>query len=196
MKIFLSSLFVALALTGFAAPAPKTISLKVNPSNSKIEWFAKKVTGAHNGTVNVKSGNLDFKGNDLIAGKVEIDMTSITPTDIQGDWALKLAGHLKNDDFFAVDKFTTSVLNLKKAELVSPGNYKVTGDITIKGTTKEITFDAMVNKDSGTATADIKLDRTDFDIKFGSSKFFPEIGNKMVYDEFNLKVNLSFGKAL
>ncbi|MBP8941205.1 MAG: YceI family protein, partial [Saprospiraceae bacterium] len=74
--------------------------------------------------------------------------------------------------------------------------YTVTADMTIKGITKEVVFKALVNQSGGTATADIKLDRTDFDIRYGSGKFFPNIGDKMIHDEFNLKVNLAFGKAL
>lgn len=196
MKYYLSLLSFVFALSGLASSAPKPVSLKINPSNSKVEWFAKKVTGAHNGTVNVKSGSLDFKNNELVAGKIEMDMTSISVSDLQGEWGQKLVGHLKGADFFNVEKFNTAILNLKKAESLTPGFYKIIADITIKGITKEIAFDAIINRDSGTASADIKLDRTDFDIKYSSSKFFPEIGNKMVYDEFNLKINLSFAKAL
>ncbi|MEO5583185.1 MAG: YceI family protein [Saprospiraceae bacterium] len=196
MNYYLSLLSCVFVMSGFTTSTPKPVSLKINPAYSKVEWFAKKVTGAHNGTLNVKSGTLDFKNNDLVAGKIEMDMTTLSVSDIQGEWGQKLAVHLKGVDFFNVEKFNTALLNLKKAELLLSGAYKVIADITIKGITKEIMFEAMINRDLGTASAELNLDRTDFDIKYSSSKFFPEIGNKMIYDEFNLKINLSFAKAL
>jgi len=108
----------------------------------------------------------------------------------------KRDAHLKSDDFFSVEKFNSATLVVKNAALLSAGVYTVTADMTIKGITKEVVFNALVNQSGGTATADIKLDRTDFDIRYGSGKFFPNIGDKMIHDEFNLKVNLAFGKAL
>lgn len=196
MKFLSSLVFLTFALVSFAYPAPKPISYKINPAESKIEWFASKVTGKHNGTVGIKNGTLDFDGEKLIAGKFEIDMTTLAVTDLQGEWGAKLLGHLKSDDFFSVDKYNSAMLLVKKAELQSPGIYTVTADMTIKGITKEVVFNAQVNQSSGTANADIKLDRTDFDIRYGSGKFFPNIGDKMIHDEFNLKISLAFGKAL
>lgn len=179
-----------------AAPAPKPITYKVDPSASKVEWVAYKLTGQHTGTVNIKAGSLEFNGDKLIAGKLEMDMTALAVTDIQGEWGTKLLNHLKTDDFFSVDKFPSSGLTVKKAESRGAGKYFVTADLTIKGITKEISFDALINAAAGTATADLKVDRTWFDIKYRSGKFFPEIGDKMIKDEFDLKVNLSFGKGL
>lgn len=198
MKIF-NSLFLAFALFTVAMSAgnaPKPVAFKINPADSKIEWFASKVTGKHNGSVNVKSGSLEFDGTKLTAGKFEMDMTSIVVSDLKGEWGTKLLGHLKSDDFFSVEKFNSSTLTIKKAELISAGTYKVSAELTIKGISKDIMFDAVVNQEAGTATADIKLDRTDFDIKYNSGKFFPNIGDKAIHDEFNLKVSLAFGKAM
>ena len=87
-------------------------------------------------------------------------------------------------------------MTVKKSENKGAGKYFVTADLTIKGIVKEITFDALINPSAGTATADLKVDRTWFDIKYRSGKFFPEIGDKMIKDEFDLKVSLSFGKGL
>ena len=196
MKFFSSLLFLTFAFASIANIAPKPIPYKINPTESKVEWFASKVTGKHNGTVGVKSGTLEFEGEKLMAGKFEIDMTTLAVTDLQGEWGAKLLGHLKSDDFFSVEKFNSATLVVKNAALLSAGVYTVTADMTIKGITKEVVFNALVNQSGGTATADIKLDRTDFDIRYGSGKFFPNIGDKMIHDEFNLKVNLAFGKAL
>lgn len=185
---------VLFATAVFAAPKP--VSLKVNTANSKVEWFASKVTGKHNGTVNVKSGNLDFDGDKLVAGKIEMDMTSIVVSDLQGEWGGKLLGHLKSDDFFSVEKNPTSTLVVKSSKITAPGKYNVIADLTIKGITKEITFDADVNQTAGTAVSELKLDRTWWDIKYGSTKFIPNIGDKAIHDEFTLKVALAFGKAM
>lgn len=194
MKFVKLFVIVLLATTVFAAPKP--ISLKVNAAESKVEWFASKVTGKHNGTVGVKSGTLDFDGEKLKAAKIEIDMTTMAVTDLQGEWGGKLLGHLKSDDFFSVEKFNTSTLIVKKAEVIAPGKYNIVADLTIKGIVKEVIFDANINQAAGTAIAEIKLNRTDFDIKYGSTKFFPNIGDKAIHDEFTLKVALAFGKAL
>jgi len=191
MKLVLSFILtILISVAAIAAPAPKPITFKVDPSSSKVEWVAYKLTGQHTGTVNVKTGTLEFNGEKLVAGKLEIDMTALAVTDIQGEWGTKLLNH------FSVDKFPSAGLTVKKAENKGAGKYLVTADLTIKGIVKEITFDAMINPSAGTATADLKVDRTWFDIKYRSGKFFPEIGDKMIKDEFDLKVSLSFGKGL
>lgn len=197
MKYFNTLILVTLVgMAVYAAPAPKPVSFKIDPSTSKVEWVAYKLTGQHAGTVNVKSGTLDFNGDKLIAGKLDIDMTALTVTDIQGEWGTKLLNHLKSDDFFSVEKYPSSSLLVKKAEFKGAGKYTVVADLTIKGIVKEISFDALINQSAGTATADLKVDRTWFDIKYRSGKFFPEVGDKMIKDEFDLKVSLSFGKGL
>jgi polyisoprenoid-binding protein YceI len=195
MKSFLS---IALVLTWITAAVagPKPQVYKVDPAQSKVEWTATKLTGKHNGTVGIKSGSLEFSGDKLTAGKFELDMTTITVSDLQGEWGQKLTGHLKNDDFFSVEKYNTSTLVIKKADLKSSNLYKITADLTIKGITKEIQFDANVQPAAGTATAEIKVDRVNYDIKYRSGKFFPEIGDKLIHDEFTLQVALAFGKAM
>ncbi|MDZ4709010.1 MAG: YceI family protein [Saprospiraceae bacterium] len=197
MKLVLSFILMTLlSVAAIAVPAPKPITFKVDPSSSKVEWVAYKLTGQHSGTVNIKSGALEFNGEKLIAGKLEIDMTALAVTDIQGEWGTKLLNHLKSDDFFSIDKFASSNLTIKTSESKGAGKYNVVADLTIKGITKEITFDAFINQAAGTAMADLKVDRTWYDIKYRSGKFFPEIGDKMIKDEFDLKVSLSFGKGL
>jgi polyisoprenoid-binding protein YceI len=85
---------------------------------------------------------------------------------------------------------------IKKTEQKSATLYKITADLIIKGITKEIVFDATVNQSEGNAAASLKVDRTLFDIKYRSGRFFPEIGDKMIKDEFDLKVNLTFAKSI
>lgn len=190
----MTKLFI-LSLAAFAALSFKTIStFSVDPSASKVVWTASKVTGTHTGMVNVKSGELKMDDGKLSGGSFEMDMSSINCTDLEGEWREKLVGHLKSPDFFGVEKFPTARFVITRAiPIDSKGNYKVIGNITIKGTTKEIRFNTKVSDNGGkpSATAKITLDRTDFDVRYGSGSFFDGLGDKTIYDEFELQVNLA-----
>ena len=180
---------VAMAFTSKMEDGNYNVSLK----QSKVEWVGKKVTGQHNGTVAIKSGSLIIKDGMLKGGEFIIDMTTITSTDLEGEYQQKLNGHLKSADFFGVEKYPESHFKITK---VTPngknGRYTVTGDMTIKETTKEISFDAQL-VDSGNgiaAVADIVIDRSEFDVRYGSGSFFDNLGDKTIYDDFTLSVNL------
>ena len=138
-------------------------------------------------------GNLAFDNGVLTGGSFDIDMKTITCTDMTGEYADKLVGHLKSDDFFGVATYPTSKFVITKVvSRGKPGEYKIIGNLTIKNKTKEIKFDANV-KESGTtyvAEAAIKIDRTDFDVRYGSGSFFDSLGDKTIYDEFDLNVKV------
>lgn len=163
---------------------------EINTKNSSVLWKGEKVTGSHEGTIMIKSGFLKFEKKKLIGGEFEIDMTSLVCTDLSGEYKGKLEGHLKADDFFGVSKFPISTLEITKAKHKKGNTYECTAAITIKGKTEIITFNTDINKDS--AVAKIKIDRTKFDIKYGSGSFFKGLGDNMIYDEFDLNINLSF----
>jgi polyisoprenoid-binding protein YceI len=163
---------------------------KVDASKSTINWVGKKVTGEHSGTVAIKSGALVFKKNALTGGTFTVDMTTINATDLTGEYQGKLNGHLKADDFFGADKYPTSTLVFKTIATKSANLYTVTADLTIKGITKPVVFDMTVNGD--TATTTFNVDRTKYGIKYNSKSFFETIGDKAIYDEFELKVSLKF----
>ncbi len=185
-----------LAAVAFVALSFTTVIVETytaNVSESEITWKAYKVTGSHEGTVDLKSGAVEFTDGVLSGGSFSIDMTSLGATDLEGEWKGKLDGHLKSEDFFGVEKYPTADFKITKvAEKGTPGDYKVIGDLTIKETTKEIKFYAHVedSNEGKVATADIKLDRSDFDVKYGSGSFFSGLGDKTIYDEFDLKVKL------
>lgn len=193
MKKLLLSLAVA-TLVGFAFTNPnESVTYKVDNAKSAIAWKGYKVTGSHTGTITLKNGELNFKKGVLKSGKFEIDMTSIAVTDLEGEYKGKLEGHLKSADFFGVADnpvatfVTTSVKAGDKAN-----SYNVTGNLTIKGITNEISFVANVD-DSKTpivTTASIKVDRSKFDVRYGSNSFFDNLGDKAIYDEFDLEVKL------
>lgn len=182
---------IALALVVVLTTASVSAQTKkIDATASTIEWVGKKVTGQHNGTVNFKDGALVFKGAKLKGGSFTVNMTSLTATDLSGEYQGKLNGHLKADDFFGTDKFPTATLVFKKIGAKSANVYTVTADLTIKGITKPVTFDITVN--GNTATTAFNVDRTKYDIKYNSKSFFESIGDKAIYDEFELKVALKF----
>lgn len=185
LKTIAIALLVALGTTVATAQTKK-----VNTEKSSITWLAKKVTGEHSGTVNLKEGNLIFKGAKLTGGNFTVDMTSLTATDLSGDWKAKLDGHLKSEDFFGTEKFPTSTLVFKKIASKPNGVYTVTADLTIKGITNPVTFDITVK--GNTATSKVTIDRTKYGIKYNSKSFFDSIGDKAIYDDFDLTVNLQF----
>lgn len=193
MKLKLSSLALLLVVvisSAFIAPVLKPVTYKVDIEKSTLTWVAKKVTGGHNGSINLHSGNLQFDGKKLAGGDFTINMATIKDADKNE----KLEGHLKADDFFGVDKFATSTFVIKKVAAGSGNQVNVTGDLSIKGITNSITFPAAVvwNADGTvTATADkVVVDRTKFGIKFRSKGMFPNIGDKMIYDDFELSIKL------
>jgi len=184
---------MGLAFTNPASNAP--VVYKVDTSASTVKWTAAKVTGKHFGKVPIKVGTLELNKNKLVGASFEVNMAALTVEDGGGNERLR--GHLTNDDFFAVDKHPSASFKATKVTAKDKvGNYTVVGDMTIKNITKSITFDANVVMAAGKATgkATIKLDRTDYDIKFRSGKFFPDLGDRLIYDEFELEVNLVAGK--
>ena len=165
----------------------------IDTEKSVITWKGYKVTGEHSGSLKVKSGDLVFTDGKLTGGNFVIDMASITVTDLKGGMANKLAGHLKSPDFFGTEKFPTAKFDITKVvSRGKAGEYKIIGNLTIKESTKEIKFNAVINETNGekSATADITLDRTDYDVRYGSGSFFDGLGDKTIYDEFDLSVSL------
>ncbi|PQB04864.1 YceI family protein [Aureitalea marina] len=182
----LSLLFVALAAFAFA---PSTIK-KIDVKESSIAWVGKKVTGQHTGTINLKEGYLEMDGDAVKSGKFVVDMTSLTVTDLEaGKGKEKLEGHLNSDDFFGVANHPTATLNIKKGK-VSGNTHTLMGDITIKGETQPLTFDLVMNGNTGTAK--VVIDRTKFGIRYGSGSFFDNLGDKAIYDDFELDITLKF----
>lgn len=187
---FLAVLALALFSLAFNAPVEK---VAVDTEKSLIVWKGYKVTGSHTGTIRVKSGSLDMQDGMLKGGSFSIDMNSIACTDLTGGGADKLVGHLKSDDFFGVQKYPTATFTITSVvSRGTPGDYKIIGNMKIKETTKSIRFNANIKEEGGVkvATADIVLDRSEYDVRFGSGSFFDSLGDKTIYDEFDLQIKL------
>ncbi len=166
---------------------------KADATASKIEWNGKKVLGEHYGTINLKEGWLAKKGDAITGGEFVIDMSTIVDTDIKDEGTrAKLEGHLKSDDFFGVAKYPLSKLVLTGESKVSNGTVSLKGNLTIKDKTNPVTFTAKesVSGDLVTYTATIVVDRTLYDIRYGSGKFFANLGDNAIYDDFTLTVKL------
>ncbi|MDT8412153.1 MAG: YceI family protein [Vicingaceae bacterium] len=160
---------------------------------STVEWVGKKVAGEHSGTINLKEGSLKLDGNKLVGGEVIIDMTSIIVTDLEGEYKGKLEGHLNSADFFDTKNHGEAILKIKSTKLKKGSIYTVKADLTIKGITKEIEFPATIEIKDGkvAAYAEVKVDRTLYDIKYGSGKFFEGLGDKMIDDFFTVKFKIA-----
>ncbi|QBA63538.1 YceI family protein [Muriicola soli] len=193
MKKTILSITMALVFGGFAfaATEPADIITKtVKTEESTVMWKAYKVTGSHTGLIQLTAGELTFDEDALVGGNFTVDMTSLIATDLEGDSKAKLEGHLKSDDFFGVNNHPSSTLVFTEVKANGKNSYEVTGDLTIKGITKPITFDVSIYGNKATATA--KIDRAEYDVRYGSGSFFDNLGDKTIYDEFDLVVDLEF----
>jgi polyisoprenoid-binding protein YceI len=168
----------------------------VDAAASSAVWKGHKVTGSHAGKVTLKSGNVSVKGNKVTGGQFEMDMNSIICTDLEGEYADKFVKHLKNEDFFNSAKFPTSSFKITSATLKSDNQYTIKGDLTIKGIKHSIEFPAniTVTATDVQAVANFKVDRTKYDIKYGSSSFFDKLGDKAINNDFDLELNIILKK--
>lgn len=186
----LSTLIIAFGLL-LTMPAVHGQKSEMNVTDSQITWTGKKVAGSHTGHVKLLSGYLEKSGNDFISGKFTVDMTSITNTDIEDpESKAKLVGHLKSDDFFSVNEYPTATLEIKNGEPISPGKYKFTGEMTIKGETNPVSFETMV--DDKTFTGKLTIDRSKYNVRYGSGSFFDNLGDNLIYDDFDLDFQVVF----
>lgn len=184
---------LGLAIIGLSAFSTKTTS--DNPKHaSTIKWIGSKVVGGdHTGNISIREEQLKFKKGALVGGSITADMTTITNTDLEGEWNQKLVGHLNSDDFFSTAKFPTATISITK---VTPGSnantYQVTADLTIKGITHSQSFLATVSPDGKQhiVTAKLNIDRTKYEVKYGSTSFFDSLGDKAISDEFSLDVTI------
>jgi len=169
-------------------------SYKVNTKTSTLQWYGKKVTGDHFGFISLKEGNMTLAKDQITGGKFVIDMNSITNSDVKdAGYNAKLVNHLKSDDFFGAEKHPEAVLEVVKSTTFKNNEATVEGKLTIKNITHPITFTA---KRAGSIySAKIVVDRSKYDVKYGSGSFFEGLGDNMIYDEFEMTVTLSVMEA-
>lgn len=161
---------------------------------SRVGWMARKIGGGHNGEVPVKSGYFTFVGGLITSGEVIIDMAALTNRDVKDEAdRSKLVNHLKSADFFNVEKFPEAKFTFSSAN-ITEGKGEITGKLTIKGISKAATLKNAVIARSGKNEAVIGgvlvFDRTEYDIRYGSEKFFDDLGDAVIYDEVTLNIGV------
>lgn len=167
----------------------ETKKFNIVSAQSNIDWVGRKVTGAHNGSIGIKEGSLLFDNDHLTGGRFVIDTTSIKILDITDPATnAQFAGHLASDDFFSSAQYPEAVFNI-----TSVSGAHIEGDLTIKNITHPISFDAQINlsDDVVTASGNIVVDRTLYGMKFRSGSFFKDLGDILIYNDFELQVNIT-----
>ncbi len=187
-KFLKGSAALVIILTTFAFTTPVKKSIDVNAS--KIVWVGEKVTGSHTGNITLKEGHFNVEDGVPVGGEFVMNMASIDVTDLRGENKGKLERHLQSDDFFSVSTHPTSKLVITKISKKENGIYGVAGNLTIKNETHPITFD--LNWKENTAAANLTIDRSKYNVRYGSGSFFDNLGDKTIYDNFELAVNLKF----
>lgn len=201
-KIALLTL-AAFALSANTAIAKKTDKMakpaaevyKIDANASTVEWIGSKATGAkHNGFISISEGQIEMVNSEIKAGQFTTKMDTLTNKDLEStpDYKTKLETHLKSEDFFNVAKYPQATFKIKSVTKKSDTEVMIKGDLTMIGKTQPVEFPATIKMEAGKVmgTADIKLDRTKWDLKYGSGKFFKNLGDKLISDDFNLKLNL------
>lgn len=170
---------------------------KVDHSRSGVTWVGKKVIGGHNGTIQIKEGTLNYNGSTITSGSFVIDMSTIKSLDLEGDNKGKLEHHLMSPDFFDVAKYPVTTFKIKKVVKGSGDNATVTGDLTIKNITREISFPiTMMMKDGrlDVNAKNFKVDRTKFGVQFASKTLKSTMSDKAIDDDFMIGFSLVLTK--
>ncbi|NND88158.1 MAG: YceI family protein [Flavobacteriaceae bacterium] len=177
-------------------------SYMVDASASEITWKGSKPTGTHNGTIEVAKGEVFVNDGELEAGNFVIDMSSIVVLDLEGKSKQNLESHLKGTvegkegDFFNINKYPTANFELTGVEMVN-GTSMINGNLTIKEKTNNISFPAMIKMQGDQLmiqSETFTLDRTKWDVNYGSKSIFDNLGDSFVDDEMVITINLTATK--
>jgi len=184
MKKIILTVILALLFTQFFTA--QTILFDIDKSS--IIWTGKNIVNkSHYGSLNFVEADIKFENSGDIKGFFKVDLNSLNVLDLQGDWKKSLEGHLKSDDFFAVDKFRYATLELLSSS-INDEYYLIEGNLTIKGITKTISFKMYKNYENFKVS--MVFDRSDFNVKYGSGKFYENLGDNMILDEIELEIEL------
>lgn len=192
----LKNLFVKILALSFIFQFSFTLhtnNVKVNKKNSTVIWTGSKPTGSHTGNMNIKSGYLTFDHGQVVAGNFVIDMKSLTCSDIESEKKNQyLVDHLKDADFFNVEKFPEASLSIIRVQKLKEKQFQMLADLTIKGITKPVSFtaDLSVNGNSYNAIAKIIIDRTKWGVEYKSGNIFKDLGDKIIYDDIEFDIFL------
>lgn len=164
-----------------------------------VEWIGTKPTGQHDGTISVKSGYVVINDGEITGGEMIIDMNSIVVLDIEDpETNAKLRNHLLSADFFEVETYPEArfvITSVQDFEGVSPGDiqftHNVSGNLTMKDVTRNITFPAQIGFDDQRMKASTEffiIDRSEWNVRYGSRTFFDNLRDNFIHDDIMLKI--------
>jgi len=166
----------------------------VNVDSSTIKWTGKEITtDSHYGTLGLKQGAVEVSTAGIVSGNVVVDMNSIQCLDMTGRGKTKLEGHLRSDDFFGVQSFPEAALSFTSLSAGTSGEIHFTGDLTIKNITHPITFSGLIHQSGNnySATINFSFDRTLYDVKYRSGKYFKDLGDKLILDDIDISAKIA-----
>jgi len=172
----------------------ETQKFAIESAQSNIDWVGRKVTGAHNGTISIKEGTLILNDGQLAGGEFTINTTSIVILDVTDPGTnAQFAGHLASADFFASEQYPEAKFVITSAEASGENSYRINGNLTIKDITHPVAFDATLTNanDAITASGKVVVDRTLYDMKFRSGNFFKDLGDNLIYNNFDLNISIT-----
>ena len=166
---------------------------QIDNTKSVVRWIGRTPVKFHDGTINIQEGNFSVDDNGILNGNIIIDMESINCTDLSGGGKKSLEEHLMNDDFFSVNKFKTSKINISSEMKPDNGLIDFKGNLEIKNISNPISFKSSINKTpEGKYTASSKLtfDRSMYNIKYKSKSFFSDLGDKFINDDIEIELEI------
>ncbi|WP_158844394.1 YceI family protein [Algibacter sp. L1A34] len=171
----------------------------VDKAASAIAWTGFKPTGSHNGTIGLESGVLNVANGKVVGGSFIIDMKSITVLDIPADdeGNAKLHGHLTNADFFDVEKYPSAIFTITEVKEVE-GKTMLSGNLTLKEVKNNVTFPVAISSEGGAVTITseaFSIDRTKWNVQYGSKSIFDNLGDKFINDDIELKITVKAAKS-
>ena len=184
----------------FVPPLAPQGKFAINTETSIVRWTGRNLFNHHNGTVKLAGGNLVIQNGKLVSATFTLDMNAMANEDLtDAQWNAMLIQHLRSEDFFAVDRFPTATFVSESATLVesaAPGtpNYEVSGELTLRGVTRPLTFQAVIaaaDEAHITGQAQFEIDRTEFGSQYGSGKLFAFLGKHIVNDHIHLHVKIN-----
>lgn len=184
---------------GAAIAKVTAVTYKTIVDQSSIQWKGFKPTGSHNGTIAIADGSVSVNDGTIESGNFTIDMTSIAVTDIpvEEEGNANLKGHLTSPDFFDVEAFPKAKFEVTKIETVN-GKTILSGNLTLKDVTNNISFPVKTSIDGDTMnlkSETFTIDRSKWNIKYGSKSFFDNLGDKFINDDIELTINVVAKKA-
>lgn len=186
MKTRNNLLAILMILPGTIVFAQK---VRLNPEASSIEWVGKKVASQHVGNIQFKSGSIVLKDNQIVEGNFVVDMYTITNSDIENEGRnQRLVEHLKSEEFFGVDTYPEANFVVSNSTKFINGKAEISGYLTVKGKMESVTFEVF--KLGDTYSAKLEIDRSKFDVRYGSDSFFDNLGDNAINDLFTLNIKL------